>query len=94
MGLVLYSIACADAYLCAKWHLNPSSRLDTIDMGRKLGGGLLCRLRYSVVGHIGATCQIRFNLCFLRSTRVYNSNGKSIGSAVSAQLKVERPYTL
>ena len=27
----------AEAYLPAKWHLDPSSRLATIDMGRKLG---------------------------------------------------------
>jgi len=26
--------------LTTKWHLHPSSRLATIDMGRKLGGGL------------------------------------------------------
>jgi len=26
-------------YLRTKWHLDPSSRLATIDMGRKLGGG-------------------------------------------------------
>jgi len=25
-------------YLRTKWHLNPSSRLATVDMGRKLGG--------------------------------------------------------
>jgi len=27
----------AEAYLRTKWHLDPSSRLATIDMGRKLG---------------------------------------------------------
>ena len=26
-------------YFCTKWHLDPSSRLATIDMGLKLGGG-------------------------------------------------------
>ena len=31
------SVAWADAYLCTKWHLNPCSRLATIDMGRKFG---------------------------------------------------------
>jgi len=30
----------ADAYLHAKFHLDPSSRLATTDMGRKLRGGL------------------------------------------------------
>jgi len=29
-------------------------------------------------GHIGATCQIWLNLCFLRPTLVHNPNGKSI----------------
>jgi len=28
-----------EAYLPTKWHRDPSSRLATIDMGRKLGGG-------------------------------------------------------
>ena len=32
------SVAWAEAYLRTKWHLDPSSRLATIDMGRKLGG--------------------------------------------------------
>ena len=45
-------------------------------------------------GHIGATWRIRLNFCFLRPTRVHNANGKSIGSAVSAQLTAESPYTL
>jgi len=29
--------AWAEAYLCTKWHLDPSSHLATIDMGQKLG---------------------------------------------------------
>ena len=33
-------VARAEAYLCTKWHLDPSSRLATIDVGRKLGGAL------------------------------------------------------
>ena len=37
MGLVVYSVAWAEAYLHTKWHLDPSTRLATIDMGRKLG---------------------------------------------------------
>ena len=28
----------AEAYLRTKWHLDPSSRLATIDMGQKVGG--------------------------------------------------------
>ena len=39
--------------------------------------------------HIGATWQIRLNLCFLRPTQVHNPNGKLTGSAIFAQLKVE-----
>ena len=27
-----------EAYLLTKWHLDPSSRLATTDMGRKVGG--------------------------------------------------------
>jgi len=50
-----------------------------------------CALPY---GHIGATWLMQLNLCFLRPTWVYNQNGKSIGSAVSAQLTAECPYTL
>jgi len=37
MGLVVYNVAWPEAYLCTKWCLDPSSRLATIDMGRKLG---------------------------------------------------------
>jgi len=31
------NVVWAEAYLPTKWHLDPSSRLDTTDMGRKLG---------------------------------------------------------
>ena len=34
------SVVWAEAYLCTKWHLDPSSRLATTGMDRKLGGGL------------------------------------------------------
>ena len=44
--------------------------------------------------HTGATWWIRLNLCFLQPTWVHNPNGKSIGSAVFAQLMAESPYTL
>jgi len=43
--------------------------------------------------HTGATWWIRLNLCFLQPTWVHNPNGKSIGSAVAAQLTAESPYT-
>jgi len=39
--------------------------------------------------HTGATWRIRLNLCFIRPTRVPKPNGKSIGSAISAQLTAE-----
>jgi len=38
-GSPFNTVAWAEAYLHTKWHLNPSSRLATIDMGRKFGGG-------------------------------------------------------
>jgi len=47
----------------------------------------------SHVGTIGATWRIRLNLCFLRSTRVHNPNGKSTRSAVLAELTAETSYT-
>jgi len=31
------TMACIEAYLPTKWHLDPSSRLATTDMGQKLG---------------------------------------------------------
>jgi len=37
MGLVVYNVAWAEAYLRTKWHLDPSGRLATTDVGRKLG---------------------------------------------------------
>jgi len=47
-------------------------------------------------GHIGDTWRIRLNLCMhpLALIRVHNPSGKSIGSAVSAHLTAESPYTL
>jgi len=38
LGPILHSVAWAEAYLHTMWHLDPSSRLATTDMGRKLGG--------------------------------------------------------
>jgi len=37
LGPIQHDVARAEAYLRAKWHLDQFSRLDTIDMGRKLG---------------------------------------------------------
>ena len=44
--------------------------------------------------HTGAIWRIQLNPCFLRPTRVHNSNGKSIGLVVSAQLTAKSPYIL
>ena len=35
---IYHNVAWAEAYLRTKWHLDPSSHLTTVDMGRKLGG--------------------------------------------------------
>jgi len=37
---IWHNVACTKAHLHAKCNLDPSSRLATIDMGRKLGKGL------------------------------------------------------
>jgi len=37
---IQHNVAWAEAYLPSKWHLDPSSRLATTDMGRKLGGAV------------------------------------------------------
>jgi len=34
---ICHNVAWAEAYLRTKWHLDPSSRLATTDMGQKLG---------------------------------------------------------
>jgi len=44
-------------------------------------------------GHTGCTWQIWLNLRFIRLTWVHNPNGKSIGSAVFAQVMAECSYT-
>jgi len=36
MGLVVYNVDRAEAYLRTKWHLDSSSRLATTDMSRKV----------------------------------------------------------
>jgi len=42
-------VAWAEVYFRTKWRLHPSSRLATIDMGQKLGGGG-CALFLGVAG--------------------------------------------
>jgi len=37
MGLVVYNVGWDEAYLRTQWHIDPSSRLATTDIGRKLG---------------------------------------------------------
>ena len=34
---IKHNVALAETYLCTNWHLDPSSRLATIDMGQKVG---------------------------------------------------------
>jgi len=34
---IQHSVAWAEVYLPTKWHLDPSSRLTTIDIGQKVG---------------------------------------------------------
>jgi len=50
----LKTIAWAEAYLHTKWHLDPSSRLTTTNMGRKLGD--LCPLGEEELGTYLAQC--------------------------------------
>ena len=38
LGPIYHNTARTEAYLRTNWHLDPSVRLTTIDMGRKLGG--------------------------------------------------------
>jgi len=38
LGPIKHNVARANVYLGTKWHLDPSSRLATTDMGRKLAG--------------------------------------------------------
>jgi len=54
-------------------------------------GGAMCP---PVWAHWRYTRWIWLNSCFLWPTRVDNPNGKSMGSAISAQLTAESPYTL
>ena len=46
------------------------------------------------INHIGAIWRIRLNSRFLRTIQVHNSNNKSIGSAVFAQMIAEYPYSI
>ena len=39
LGPIDHKVAWAEAYLHTKWHLSPSSRLVTTDIGRKLERG-------------------------------------------------------
>ena len=46
---VEYNVAWAEVDFRTKWHLDPSSRFATIDMGQKLGGGA-CAFFLGVAG--------------------------------------------
>jgi len=38
--LIYHKVACAEAYVHTKWHLDASNRLTTIEMSQKIGEGL------------------------------------------------------
>jgi len=48
-GSPSYTVAWAEAYLCPKWYPDPSSRLATTDMGRKVAG-VLCPFPWGELG--------------------------------------------
>jgi len=48
--LLTYEVAWAETYLHTNWHLSPSSRLTTTDIGRKLG--LCAMLIYDLGPHL------------------------------------------
>jgi len=96
----------AEAYLPTKWHLDPSSRLATTEVGRKLG---VCPLGEGVMGAHLTRCRLGRGLPLYQveastlhphvmnvpSTRpTYIPNCILIGSAVFAQLMAESPYAL
>ena len=55
LGPHLTQVTWAEAYLHSKWHLSPSSRLTTKDMGRKLGA---VPLRAEELGPHLAQCRL------------------------------------
>jgi len=55
-GSPQHNVACAEAYMRTKWYPDPSSRLATIDMCRKVEG-VLCPFREEGVGtHLTQCC--------------------------------------
>jgi len=53
---IQHKVAWAEAYLHTKWHLSPSSRLATTDIGQKLGG--LCPFRGGELGPHLTQCRV------------------------------------
>jgi len=66
-------MARAEAYLRTKWHLDPSSRLATTDMGRKLGGAV--PIEVELGPHLTQCCPGRG----LRSYQVASSSIQPFG---------------
>jgi len=46
LGPIEHKVVWAKAYLHTKWHLSPSSRLATMDIGRKLGAEAYLRTKW------------------------------------------------
>ena len=61
MGPHVNNVAWAEAYLCTKWHLDPTSHLATTDMGRKLEEGC-ARLRRGKLGPHLTQCGLGLGL--------------------------------
>ena len=81
---------------CNRWQVVKVIWHKTASPPRTDGSIVFARWHQCAVpcGHIGTTWRIRLHVCFLWPTRVHNPNGKWIGSAVSAQLTAESPYTI
>jgi len=80
-----HKVAGAEVYLHTKWHLSPSSRFPTTDIGRKLGRGL-CPFRGGELGHRLTQCRLVWGLPPYHVVSWYlypfghNRHGPKIGS--------------
>ena len=86
-----YSWHCRLNKWLKKFDKRPHRRCRWTIQSYSLGGAkcvLICGHKFNHIRQV-ATWQIWLNLCFLRPSWVHNPNGKSIGSAVFAQLMAE-----
>jgi len=88
---VYHNVACAETYIRTKWHVDLSSRLATIDIGRKWG--LLCPFRGGgAVGSPSDKCGLGRGLppCQVASSSIlpfrHNRHGPKMGRCCSAPL--------